>query len=70
MPTLPERSQVVPGAPATHFQGVKHFNALLPNSHPQFFSLAEHNEGDGGEGTKSTFSFPNLRMCLGLTSHR
>jgi hypothetical protein len=67
MPTLPERSQVVPGAPSTHFRGVQHLNAVLPNSHPQFFSQAEHNEGDGGQGTKSTYAFPNLHPHDGGT---
>ena len=64
MPTMPERSQVVPGAPSTHFRGVQHFNAVLPNSHPHLITQADHDEGDGGEGTKSTFTLPNLRTCL------
>ena len=68
MLTTPERSHVVPGAPETHFRGVKHFDMLLPKAKDaQIVSHAEHHEGDGGEGTTSTFV---VRMFLNLfTSH-
>ena len=68
MPTTPERSQVIPGAPENHFRGVKHSDVLFPKAlHPQILSHVEPHKGDGGEGTISTYV---VRMCLNLfTSH-
>ena len=64
MPTTPERLHVVLGAPESHFRGVKHLDVLLPKAVPlQIVSHAEHHEGDGGEGTISTYV---VRMCLNL----
>ena len=62
MPSTPVRSHVVPGAPETHFKGVRHFDALLPKA-KELVSHCEHHEGDGGEGTVSTFV---VRTCLNL----
>ena len=64
MPTTPTWSHVVPGAPETHFRGVKHFNMLLPKvKDPQVVPHVERHEGDGGEGTISTYV---VRTCLNL----
>jgi hypothetical protein len=53
---MPERSHVIPGPPETHFRGVKNCDVLFPKAvHSQIMSHSEHHEGDGGEGTISTY---------------
>jgi hypothetical protein len=64
MPTMPEGSIVIPGAPETHFQGVKSCDVLFPKAvDSEIMSHSEHHEGDGGEGTISTYI---VRTCLNL----
>ena len=66
MPTVPERSHVIPGAPETHFRGVKNCDVLFPKAvHSQIMSHSKHHEGDGGEGTISTYV---VRTCLNLSA--
>ena len=66
MPTTPERSHVIPGAPETLMRGVKSCDVLFPKAvDSKIMSHSEHHEGDGGQGTVSTYV---VRTCLNLLS--
>ncbi|KAG0567321.1 hypothetical protein KC19_7G126200 [Ceratodon purpureus] len=67
MPTGPESqalSQLVKGDPDALFLAIKNFNELLPQMKPHIFPHAEHHEGDGGEGTVSTYGLHESCMSF------